>query len=33
MSDYEALYMNEVSKNDWMVAPEVMNSLRINSPP
>ncbi|CAD8100048.1 unnamed protein product [Paramecium primaurelia] len=33
ISDYEQLYFNEVSKNDWMIAPEVMNSLKVNCPP
>ncbi|CAD8108940.1 unnamed protein product [Paramecium sonneborni] len=33
ISDYELLYLNEVSKDDWMIAPEVMHSLKVNSPP
>ncbi|CAK95124.1 unnamed protein product (macronuclear) [Paramecium tetraurelia] len=33
ISDYEQLYFNEVSKDDWMIAPEVMNSLKVNCPP
>ncbi|CAD8129648.1 unnamed protein product [Paramecium sonneborni] len=33
ISDYEQLYFNEVSKEDWMIAPEVMHSLKINCPP
>ncbi|CAK84440.1 unnamed protein product (macronuclear) [Paramecium tetraurelia] len=32
-SDYEQLYFNEVSKDDWMIAPEVMHSLKVNCPP
>ncbi|CAD8101687.1 unnamed protein product [Paramecium sonneborni] len=33
ISDFEQLYLNEVTKEDWMIAPEVMHSLKVNCSP
>lgn len=31
MRDFERLYINQVLPIDWMIAPEVMKSLRVNT--